>query len=88
MSRVKYFAGYSRVLPRLLSIHPPVRMSCPDSLPSRISFSPTRVWGYGVEDTETGSRLACPLWPGVTLENTRNKTVTVKYVNRLPAFNT
>ena len=58
------------------------------SLPSRISFSPTRVWGYGVEDTETGSRLACPLWPGVTLENTRNKTVTVKYVNRLPAFNT
>ncbi len=57
------------------------------SLPPQITFGKTRVWAYGLEDTNTGEMLAPPNWPGVTVEAKRNVATTVTYQNKLPCFN-
>lgn len=56
------------------------------TLPSTITFGPTRVWAYGIQDTDTGDVLAPSNWPGVTIEAKRNIATTVTYRNNLPVF--
>ena len=56
------------------------------TLPSTITFGSTRVWAYGIQDTDTGDVLAPPNWPGVTVEAKRNIATTVTYQNKLPVF--
>ena len=51
-----------------------------------VMFGTTRVWAYETTDTFSGKVLGPANWPAITVEADRWEPTFVKYVNRLPSF--
>ncbi len=54
--------------------------------PAGLNIQDTRVWGYGMSDTDSGQPLAPAHWPSVTVEAMRKVPTTLTYKNILPKF--